>query len=56
MFTYKKRKSLEKILRKIPNSLSSLIIDVLNPIRKKYVKNNINIQNNIEFINYNKKV
>ena len=41
MFTYNKRKGLEKILRKIPNSLSSLIIDVLNPIRKKYVKNNI---------------
>ena len=41
MFTYKKRKILKKILRKIPNSLSSLIIDVLNPIRKKYVKNNI---------------
>ena len=31
----------QKILKKIPNSLSSLIIDVLNPIRKKYVKNNI---------------
>lgn len=41
MFTYKKRKSLEKILRKMPNSLSSLVIDIFNPIRKKYVKNNI---------------
>ena len=42
MLTYKKRKNLERFLRKIPNSLSNLIIDVLNPIRKRYVKNNIN--------------
>ena len=42
MLTYKKRKNLERLLRKIPNSLSNLIIDVLNPIRKRYVKNNIN--------------
>ena len=42
MFTYKKRKNLESILRKIPNTLSNLIIEIINPIRKKYVKNIIN--------------
>ena len=42
MFTYKKRKNLESILRKIPNKLSNLIIEIINPIRKKYVKNSIN--------------
>ena len=41
MFAYKNRKDFEKVLRKIPNPLSNLIINLFNPIRKKYAKNNI---------------
>tara|TARA_B100000900_G_scaffold248097_1_gene211112 strand:- start:19853 stop:21052 length:1200 start_codon:yes stop_codon:yes gene_type:complete len=42
MLNYKNRLKLEQILKKVPNFLSDLILDILNPIRKNFVKNNIN--------------
>ncbi len=42
MLTFRKRKNLEKILKKTPNFLSNFLINIFNPIRKSYVKKNIN--------------
>ena len=39
--SYKKRKSIEKILRRSPDIISNFIINLINPLRKKYVKINI---------------
>ena len=41
MISYRNRKNFEKLLKKTPNFISNLIVDILNPIRKKIVKQNI---------------
>tara|TARA_B110000483_G_scaffold31611_1_gene38377 strand:+ start:1084 stop:2298 length:1215 start_codon:yes stop_codon:yes gene_type:complete len=41
MASYKNRKNIEKILRKSPNIISNFVIDLINPLRKKIVKNYI---------------
>ncbi|MFL2893467.1 MAG: radical SAM protein [Candidatus Pelagibacter sp.] len=38
---YASRKKIEYILRKLPNIISNILIDLVNPIRKKIVINNI---------------
>ena len=42
MLNYKNRLKLEKSLKNVPNFLSNLILDILNPIRKNFVKKKIN--------------
>jgi MoaA/NifB/PqqE/SkfB family radical SAM enzyme len=42
MLNYKNRLKLEYSLKKVPNFLSNLILDILNPIRKNFVKKKIN--------------
>ena len=41
-FDYNSRKKTEYFLRKMPDFLSNFIIENLNPLRKKKVKNNVN--------------
>ena len=42
MISYRQRKTLETILRKSPDLLSNIFIDLINPFRVKNVKKNIN--------------
>ncbi len=41
MISYRSRKNIEQTLRKLPNFISNFLINTINPIRKKIVKNNI---------------
>ena len=42
MISYRQRKTLETILRKSPDLLSNIFVDLINPFRVKNVKKNIN--------------
>ena len=41
MYSYVGRKKIEQILRKFPDFISNFIINSINPVRKKIIKNNI---------------
>ena len=41
MYSYSGRKKIEQILRKFPDFISNFIINSINPVRKKIIKNNI---------------
>ena len=41
MYSYLGRKKTEQILRKFPDFISNFIINSINPVRKKIIKNNI---------------
>ena len=41
MYSYSGRKKIEQILRKFPDFISNFIINSVNPVRKKIIKNNI---------------
>ena len=41
MISYRNRKNIEQTLRKLPDFISNFLINTINPVRKKIVKNNI---------------